>query len=160
MRNSARSCHGHSPKWHRSKAFFDCELLLAGIRRRLPCAKVESSFLRVLGVPVAIGRDFAEADDQPSAPPVILLSHHLWIRAFGGDPRVIGSAAKMDDAVVRIIGVLPRNFEMPGGEPVELLTAQRLDMQKQRTATPGRPLRVLARLNEGFSFSSAGSSAV
>ncbi len=139
---------------------FDCELLLAGIRRRLPCAKVESSFLRVVGVPVAIGRDFAEADDQPGAAPVILLTHHLWIRAFGGDPRVIGSAATMDDAVVRIIGVLPRNFEMPGGEPVELVMAQRLDMQKQRTATPGRPLRVLARLNEGFSASSAASAVI
>lgn len=138
----------------------DCELLLAGVRRRLPCAKVESSFLQVLGVPAAIGRDFADADDQPGAPPVILLSHRLWIRAFGGNAQVIGSVATMDDAAVRIVGVLPRNFEMPGGEPVELLTPQRLDMQKQRTATPGTPLRVLARLNEGFSASSAASAVI
>jgi len=135
----------------------DCELQVAGIRRRLSCAKVEASFLRVLGVQAAIGRDFTDADDLPGAPPVVLLSHRLWMRAFGGDPGVIGGATTLNDELARIVGVLPHNFEMPSGEPAELLTPQRLDLQKQRTATPGRPLRVLARLSEGASVSRAAS---
>ena len=100
----------------------DCELLLAGIRKRLPCAKVESTFLSVLGIPAALGRDFLAADDQPGAPPVVVLSHRLWVKAFGGDPHVIGTVATIDEDGVRIVGVLPSDFEMPGGELVELLT--------------------------------------
>ena len=55
-------------------------------RKRLRCGHVEHNFLRVLGVRVALGRDFAPEDDVRGAPPVALISHALWVRRFGADP--------------------------------------------------------------------------
>src|SRR4030095_16791025 len=48
------------------------------------CGVVDSSFLRVLGVRVALGRDFAPQDDVRGAPPVALISHDMWVRRYGG----------------------------------------------------------------------------
>src|SRR5262245_39856963 len=42
---------------------------------RLSCARVESNFLDVLGVPVVLGRNFTAEDDRKGAPPVAIISH-------------------------------------------------------------------------------------
>ncbi|HET9387177.1 MAG TPA: ABC transporter permease, partial [Gemmatimonadales bacterium] len=82
------------------------------------CGVVESDFLRVLGVRVAAGRDFAPEDDVRGAPRVALISHGLWVRRYGADPSVIGRTVSLESGTrpaqrVPIIGVLPPDFEMP-----------------------------------------------
>jgi predicted permease len=84
----------------------------------LQCAPVEHNFLRVLGVRVALGRDFAPQDDGRGAPWVALISHALWVRRYGADPGVVERSLNLETAWgplpnVRIVGVLPRGFEMP-----------------------------------------------
>ena len=44
-------------------------------------------YFEVLGVRPALGRTFRESDDVPGAHRVVVLSHSLWARRFGGDPR-------------------------------------------------------------------------
>ena len=77
----------------------------------LRCDHVEHNFLRVLGVRVALGRDFAPEDDVRGAPPVALISHALWVRRFGADPGVVDRTLSLERATsllqARIIGVLP-----------------------------------------------------
>ena len=48
---------------------------------------VTASFFPTLGVQPQVGRFFNEDEDKPGAEPVIVLSHGLWQRRFGGDPR-------------------------------------------------------------------------
>jgi predicted permease len=83
----------------------------------LRCSFVEHNFLRVLGVPVALGRDFAPEDDVRGVPWVALISHRLWVRHFGADPGVVDRTLSFEGGPsllqVRIIGVLPPDFEMP-----------------------------------------------
>jgi predicted permease len=88
----------------------------------LRCSRVEHNFLRVLGVRVALGRDFAPEDDVRGAPLVALISHALWVRRFGADPGVVDRTLGLErqslpreEALLRmrIIGVLPPGFEMP-----------------------------------------------
>src|SRR5262245_15041437 len=88
----------------------------------LRCISVEHNFLSVLGVRVSLGRDFASEDDVRGAPEVALISHALWVRRFGADPGVVDRTMSLErDAVarpgsllrVRVIGVLPPDFEMP-----------------------------------------------
>jgi predicted permease len=96
---------------------FTCEISEAqpeGIR----CGRVEHSLLRVLGVRVAAGRDFSPDDDVRGTPRVALISHALWVRRYGSNPRVLERTLSLETPMglwspVRIVGVLPEDFEMP-----------------------------------------------
>ena len=83
----------------------------------LRCGAVEHNLLRVLGVRVVLGRDFAPEDDVRGAPQVALISHGLWVRRFGADPavvdRTLGLERGSSPVQARVIGVLPPGFEMP-----------------------------------------------
>ena len=48
---------------------------------------VTGNFFDVLGARAALGRTFAEAEDKVGVPRVVVVSHGLWQRQFGGDPR-------------------------------------------------------------------------
>ncbi|HEX5109115.1 MAG TPA: ABC transporter permease, partial [Vicinamibacterales bacterium] len=94
----------------------------------LRCLRVEHNLLRVLGVQVALGRDFAPEDDVRGTPPVALISHGLWVRRFGADPGVVDRTLSLDGGQsllqARIIGVLPPGFEAPLDAADILLPAQ------------------------------------
>src|SRR5215475_12724561 len=49
-----------------------------------------ASLFPTLGVSPKLGRAFTPEEARPGAPPVIILSHELWRRRFGGDPAVVG----------------------------------------------------------------------
>lgn len=51
---------------------------------------VSPEFFRVLGVSVSIGRQFSAAEHLSGGPRAVLLSHELWRRRYGSDPRVVG----------------------------------------------------------------------
>ena len=67
----------------------------------------------VLGVAPAVGRWFTAAEDQPGAPPVIVLSHSLWQSRFAGDPGVTARAVTLNGEPYLIIGVMPPGFAFP-----------------------------------------------
>ena len=54
---------------------------------RVSGMKVSWTFLRMLGVSPAIGRDFTAADDDPTHSQVVLISDALWRRRFGSRAR-------------------------------------------------------------------------
>ena len=114
---------------------------------RLTCAFVEANLLRVLGLSVAAGRDFAPADGKPGAARVALITHGLWLRRFGGNPAIAGRLLVIDGGSVQVVGVLPPVFELPTLGPADVLFPQQL------TATPGPAgmqfLRGFARLKNG-----------
>jgi len=78
---------------------------------RLRCARVEANFLDVLRVRVPLGRNFTEEEDRKSAPLTAIISHPLWLRRFGGDSGALSKTLQIDGKPVRIVGVLPHDFE-------------------------------------------------
>lgn len=56
------------------------------------------------------GRTFQEADAQPGAPAVAIISFNTWQTYFAGDPAIVGKTARMDGEPVQIIGVMPEDF--------------------------------------------------
>jgi predicted permease len=60
----------------------------------------------VLAIDAARGRFFTQAEDQPDAPRVALLSSSFWERSYGADPSVIGSTVSLDGLPVEVIGIL------------------------------------------------------
>jgi predicted permease len=110
---------------------------------RLLCAAVESNFLRTLGVPVALGRDFTREDDVRNAAPVAIISHDVWTRRFGADPDAMSRTIDLDGKRTAVIGVLPAGFVVPGGQSDILRPEQQID------GFDGALLAVFARLKPG-----------
>ncbi|MEM7415879.1 MAG: ABC transporter permease [Gemmatimonadota bacterium] len=76
--------------------------------------EVTTNHFRVLGVRPALGRDFVPEDGVPGAAPVVLLSHELWQRRFGGDPDVVGRSIDLQhESTSRrtVIGVMPLGYQ-------------------------------------------------
>ncbi len=72
---------------------------------------VSTNYFAVLGTRPHIGRLFSPEDgDQPGATPFAVLSHHFWLRRFGGDPAVIGRTLQVNGHAFTVIGVAPRGF--------------------------------------------------
>src|SRR6202008_3877456 len=69
----------------------------------------------VLGAHPALGRTFVEAEDKVGAPRVVVVSHGLWQRQFGGDPGLVGRTLEVDGTPMTVIGVMPREFRYPSG---------------------------------------------
>ena len=80
-------------------------------------ALADGDYFATLQLPIALGRSFTTADDAAGAPPVAVLSHDFWQRAFGADPDVIGRTARVNGTPVEVIGVTARGFRglSPGG---------------------------------------------
>ncbi|HEV2118295.1 MAG TPA: ABC transporter permease [Terriglobales bacterium] len=122
---------------------------------RMNCLQVESNFLAVLGLSPALGRGFAPDDDRPNAPPVALISYGLWRSRFGGSAVALGTLMSVDGKPVRVVGILPRGFEMPTLAAADLLLPQRIDWNEQKTQPTGRVLRCFARLKPGLTMEQA-----
>jgi putative ABC transport system permease protein len=71
---------------------------------------VSGNFFRSLGVNPWIGRLMTDADDQPGAPPVAVMSYHIWSDKYGSDPSVVGASYQINGHPFTVIGVAPPGF--------------------------------------------------
>src|SRR5258708_34321233 len=67
-------------------------------------SRVSARFFDIFGVKGAIGRTFADGEDQPGKERVAILGHPLWESQFGSDPNVIGRSILLDGAPHTVIG--------------------------------------------------------
>jgi putative ABC transport system permease protein len=82
---------------------------------RLEGSSVSASFFDVLRVTPILGRTFRAEENEPAKGDVLILSHGLWVRRFGGDSAVIGRPVMLDGKRRVIIGVMPAGFSYPEG---------------------------------------------
>jgi len=68
------------------------------------------NYYRVLGVNAMLGRTIVPEDDQPSAPPVAVLSARYWRSRFGSDLNAVGKVIRINNVPVTVVGVLPPEF--------------------------------------------------
>jgi putative ABC transport system permease protein len=80
-----------------------------GEPEELPARKVTANFWTVLGARPLFGRVFSE-DEDVRGERVVVISHGLWQRRFGGSPDVLGRAIVLNDAPYVVVGVMPREF--------------------------------------------------
>jgi predicted permease len=69
--------------------------------------------LPTLGVQPALGRNFTEDEDSPSAAGKVLLSWQLWQRRFSGDPEIVNRTVYIDARPFTVVGVMPAWFDFP-----------------------------------------------
>jgi putative ABC transport system permease protein len=121
----------HSQSWphsylnfrdHRARnTVFDRFALYTGLRQSLTTEgqpaeglqglSVTSDFFPALGVPPALGRWFTDAEGQPGASGVAILSDGFWRRRFGADPTIVGRTLRLEGQSVQVVGVMPEGFE-------------------------------------------------
>jgi putative ABC transport system permease protein len=78
---------------------------------RIRQALITSVFFPTFGAHAARGRLLQPSDSQD--PNAAVVSYATWLRVFGGDPAIIGRSIDVDDAPVRIVGVLDPSFVPP-----------------------------------------------
>jgi putative ABC transport system permease protein len=80
---------------------------------RIQGAAVSWDIFELLRVAPARGTGFTADQDRPKANNVIVLSHGLWQRRFGGDPNIVGTSVSLSGVPVTIVGVMPPDFYFP-----------------------------------------------
>jgi predicted permease len=124
---------------------------------------MSGNFSGLLGVQAALGRTIAPDDDQPTAPPVAVVSHGFWTRRFGRDPAILGKVVHLNDTPVTIVGVLSprftgvqRTLAAPADISVPLALDSRVNAQTVDSKAPPRLddptyywLQIVGRLKTG-----------
>jgi len=119
---------------------------------------VTGSYFSTLGITAFGGRVFTADDDKPSAPPVIVLSHHLWEGTYGADPSVVGATFVVEGHPFTVAGVTPPGFfgETLRGDPPDMwIPLQQEPVINGENTLLRQPvsawLRVIGRLRPGAS---------
>jgi predicted permease len=120
-----------------------------GIVERFQGARMSANVFDLLGVSPAAGRLLQETDDRPDAPPVVVLSHRLWQRQFGGSSDIVGKAVRISGESFVVVGVMPAQFPLPlrGIDVVRPLAPDRDPRRHVRNSA--NFLRVFGRLSPG-----------
>jgi len=115
---------------------------------RVEAAVVSPSIFQLLGMKPALGRSFANDEDQPAKNSVLILSDSLWRRRFGGDPKALGLPVRVDSKNYTIIGIAPPGFRLLDS-PSELWMPYTPDAAQLRKRGM-RTLTIIARLKPGI----------
>ncbi len=124
---------------------------------QLSCPLVEANFLPTLGVSPVLGRNFLPEEDRPGGPNVALISYGLWLTHYNRNPGILNKTMDIDGSPVRVVGVLPKDFEMPRLQAADVLFPMAVDEATDRASNSGLggPKRVYARLKPGVSIEQA-----
>jgi predicted permease len=121
---------------------------------------VTGNYFSTFGIRSFAGRLFSSSDDQPSAPPVAVLSYRAWKGTYAADPSVIGSTYFVDGHPFTIIGIAPPGFfgETLRSDPPDIwLPLQQEPLIKGESSLLHQPisawLRVIGRLRPGATVS-------
>ncbi len=124
---------------------------------QLNCNSFQAGFLPLFGVSPILGRNFLPEEDRPNGPRVVIISYALWEGHYNGDRHIIDRFIDIDGSPARVVGVLPRDFQLPTLESDDIIFPLALNRAVQQTANGrfGNPMRTFARLKQGVSIPQA-----
>jgi putative ABC transport system permease protein len=130
-------------------ANWSASLTGSGEAERVQGMRISANAFQLLGVEAEVGRVLLPEDDTPGRQNVVVLSHGLWRRRFGANPRLMGQVLTLNGNSYTIVGVLPPQFIFPIQE-AELAVPLSPEADPWRSArTSTNFLRAIARLKPG-----------
>jgi putative ABC transport system permease protein len=126
-----------------------------GEPERIITGQVSADLFTVLHATPAIGRVFTNEEDKPGGPPVVVLSHGLWQRRFGGQASVLNQPIQLNGKSYTVIGIMPADYQYPSRVEMWVPVGQLSDRAewKSRGNHPG--LYGVGRLKPGVTFDQA-----
>ncbi len=120
---------------------------------QLRAGQVSVDYFRLVGAQLFQGRTFSAEEDRPGGEHVAVLSHGLWARRFGGDPKVIGRTILLSGDPYVVIGIIAPSFDVEEfGPPPELWVPFQLD---PNTSDQGHFFQAAGRLKPGVTLEQA-----
>jgi len=124
-----------------------------GEPEEVPARRVTWNLWGVLGVQPSLGRVFTEDEDDKGAR-VVVISHGLWQRRFGGASDIVGRKISINDDAFEVIGVMPPSFYF--------MPSRDIDMWMPASFPPGlrgnftwHVAQIVARLKPGVTVQQA-----
>ncbi|MEP7016098.1 MAG: ABC transporter permease [Verrucomicrobiota bacterium] len=123
--------------------------------RQIGGARATWNFLSIMGLPIRIGRGFAESDDRPGSAKVVLISERFWQERFAGAANAIGEQLIVDAVPREIIGVFPNTLRFPRNTDIVIPLAERRAEEGvlRRDNHPG--FSAIGRLKNGLTLQQA-----
>lgn len=81
---------------------------------RVEALITNANYFTILGVHAELGRTYVPADALPGFSEPLVISDAYWRRAFGADPKVLGTKIRLDGDLYTVAGVMPPGFRHPG----------------------------------------------
>ena len=122
---------------------------------RVAGMSTSANFFQVVGVAPALGRGFLPEEEAAGKNRVVVISHGLWQRRFGGSPDAVGKTITITGNPHTIVGVAPANFKtpVPGPKPPDLWFPIAFNFDESRRRSDF--LNVVGRLKEGATVEQA-----
>ena len=124
----------------------------SGEPERLQGFQVSANLFSLLGAAPEVGRTFTAEEDRAGANRVVVLSHELWQRRFGGDQNLLNREVTLNGARYTVIGVMPRDFRFYS--KTDIWTPLAFDL-KEENERNSRYLELTGRLKPGVSIEQA-----
>jgi putative ABC transport system permease protein len=123
-----------------------------GEPERVSGVKMSANGLQIFRARPLLGRVFAPDEDQPGRDKIIVLTHSLWQRRFGGDTNIVGRSIQLSDQDYTVIGVLPPRF-LPWDEPEFIIPSSVAPEDANQRAAHW--LNVIGRIKPGLTVEQA-----
>ncbi len=107
-------------------------------------ASVSDNHFEVLGARPLLGRTFLPGEGEPGRARVIVLTHGLWQRRYGGDPAIVGESIEISGVPYEVIGVMG-----PQHQPMENDWSYWLPLYLDPESQSGNALAIIGRLVPG-----------
>jgi predicted permease len=120
-------------------------------------AQVTEGFWTAVGMAPELGRGFLPEEHRRGGRRVVVLSHGLWQRRFGGDRSIIDRAISLDGVVWTVVGVLPKEFApqmLPRPGELGVWTPKVIEEHEKRTRASGW-WNVVGKLKTGVTVAQA-----
>ena len=119
---------------------------------RLQGFQVTANLFDALGMKPIMGRNFTEEENQPGKDAVVIITHSLWQRRFGGDPEILNKTITVNTVARKVVGVMPQNFNFPKGAEMYAPIAMTPELMKSRGS---HGYYIIGRLKRGTPITSA-----
>ena len=131
------------------------DLTGTGAPEQLSGAYVTDDFFETLRVPALVGRWTRREEHVAGADRVVVLSHGVWQRRFGGDPGIVGTSLTLAGEPYVVVGVMPPRFTFPAERLDVWMPLSRLGEDDIPRRRENRFLGVIGRLAPGATEASA-----
>jgi putative ABC transport system permease protein len=114
--------------------------------------RVSAGLFEALRVRLAQGRGFSAREETIGHHRVVVVSHRLWQRRWGGSPSLLGSMITVDRQPHTVVGIAPEGFDYPQGSDI---WGPITFTNENRTERARRYLEVIGRLKAGVTIDEA-----